>query len=191
MPYANDKRFNAVSVGPLGYGPRIFLQQVWDMMSQNITSTDSPGKKQMELLTNSYQNFIHWTSNIFLTFSISSSLSNGSLSVLYLLFVIVRRARFCSLNILFNSKPHHVIPNSGWDNIKESYMSFLAENWRYLFSLFITPCVREFPLVIVVECELQFINSSIVKPRKLKHETRPIFLSLICKSGIASFNITL
>ena len=108
---------------------------------------------------------ICWTINIFelelnwiefLTFSIS--LNNGSVWALYLLFVIMRRTRFCSLNILFHSKPQHVIPNCRWDKIKESYMSFMAENGRYLFSLFIIPSVREILLAIFAECELQFIN---------------------------------
>ena len=208
------KRVNAVSFGPLGYGPRIFLQQVWDMMSQNIASADSPGRSWFwprvsiwynsllnvnivpkysgsDLFTNLYQDFIYWTSNIFVTFSISSSLNNGSVWALYLLFVIMRRARFCSLNILFHSRPQHVIPNCRWDKIKKSYVSFMAENGRYLFSLFIIPSVREILLAIFEECELQFINSFMVKPRKLKHETRSIFLSLICRSGISSFAITL
>ena len=50
MPQAMWQTFNVVSVGPLGYGPRIFLQQVWDVMSQNIASADSPVRKQMELV---------------------------------------------------------------------------------------------------------------------------------------------
>ena len=144
-----------------------------------------------DLFTNLYQNFIHWTSNISLTFSISSSLNNGSVWALYLLFVIMRRARFCSLNILFHSKPQHVIPNCRWDKIKQFYMSFMAENRRYLFNLFIIPNVREILFAILAECVLQFINSLMVKPRKLKHETRSICLSLIFRSGISSFAITL
>ena len=103
----------------------------------------------------------------------------------------MRRARFCSLNILFHSKPQHVIPNCRWDKIKESYMSFMAENGRYLFNLFIIPNVREILFAILAECVLQFINSLMVEPRKLKHETRSICLSLIFRSGISSFAITL
>ena len=34
----------------------------------------------------------------------------------------------------------------------------MAENGRYLFSLFIIPIVREIMLAILVESELQFIN---------------------------------
>ena len=142
-----------------------------------------PKYSRSDLFTNLYQNFIHWTSNISLTISNSSSLNNGSVWALYLLFVIMRRARFCSLNILCHSKPQHVIPSCRWDKIKESYMSFKAENGRYIFIL-------TFFLTIFAECELQFMNSFIVKPRKLKHETRSIFLSLIIKSGISSFVIT-
>ena len=130
-----------------------------------------------DLFTNLYQNFIHRISNIALTFSISSSLNNGSVWALYLLFVIMRRARFWSSNTIFHSKPQHVIPNFRWDKIKESYMSFLAENGRYLFSLFINPNVREILLAIFAECEVQFVNSFIVKTRKLKHETRSFLLS--------------
>ena len=168
------------------FWPRV---SIWynSLLNVNIV----PKYSGSDLFTNLYQNFIHWTSNIFLTFSISSSLNNGSVWALYLLFVIMRRARFCSLNILFHSKPQHVIPNCRWDKIKESYMSFMAENGRYLFSLFIIPSVREILLAIFAECELQFINSFMVKPRKLKHETRSIILSLICRSGISSFAITL
>ena len=64
-------------------------------------------------------------------------------------------------------------------------MSLMAENGRYLFSLLSIPNVRYILLTIFAECELQFMNSFIVKPRKLKHETRSIFLSLIIKSGIS------
>ena len=39
-----------MNVGRLGYSPRLFMQQVWDMMSENIASADSPGRKQMELV---------------------------------------------------------------------------------------------------------------------------------------------
>ena len=123
------------------------------------------------LFTNLYHNFIHWALNISLTFNISSSLNNGSVWALYLLFVIMQRARFCSLNIVFHSKPQHVIPNYRWDKIKKSYMSFMAENGRYFFSTFIIPNVREILLAIFAEWELQFINLFIVKPRKLKHGT--------------------
>ena len=168
------------------FWPRV---SIWynSLLNVNIV----PKYSGSDLFTNLYQNFIHWTSNISLTFSISSSLNNGSGWALYLLFVIMRRARFCSLNILFHSKPQHVIPNCRWGKIKEPYMSFKAENGRYLFSLFIIPNVREILLAIFAECELQFMNSFIVKPKKLKHGTRSIFLSLIIKSGKSSFAITL
>ena len=86
------------------FWPRV---SIWynSLLSVNIV----PKYPGSDLFTNLYQNFIHWTSNISLTFSISSSLNNGSVWALYLLFVIMRRARFCSLNILFHSKPQHVI----------------------------------------------------------------------------------
>ena len=45
----SDKRFNTVGLGPLGNRPRIFLQKFWDTLPQNITCTDSSGRKQMEL----------------------------------------------------------------------------------------------------------------------------------------------
>ena len=168
------------------FWPRV---SIWYNSLLNVNIVPKyPGR---DLFTNLYQNFIHWTSNISLTFSISSSLNKGSVWALYLLFVIMRRARFCSLNILFHSKPQHVIPNCRWDKIKESYMSFKAENGRYLCNRFIIPNVREILVAIFAECELQFMNSFIVKPRKLKHETRSIFLSLIIKSGISSIAITL
>ena len=75
--------------------------------------------------------------------------------------------------------------------IKESFMSFKADNGRYLFSLLVIPNVREILLAIVAECEIQFMNSFMVKPRKLKHDARSIFLLLIIKSGMSSFAITL
>ena len=140
-----------------------------------------------DLFTNLYQNFIHWTSNILLTFSIPSSLNNGSVCIL---FTICHYAKnpFCSLNILFHSKPQHVKPNCRWDQIEESYMCFMAENGRYLFSLFIILHAREILLAILDECELQFINSLMGNPWKLKHES--IFLSLIFRSGVSSYAIT-
>ena len=67
----------------------------------------------------------------------------------------------------------------------------MAENGRYLFSLVILPNVREILSVILAEWELQIINSLMVKPRKLKHETRSISLSLIFRSWMSSFAITL
>ena len=94
------------------FWPRV---SIWynSLLNVNIV----PKYSGSDLFTNLYQNFIHWTSNIFLTFSISSSLNNRSVWALYLLFVIMRRARFCSLNILFHSKLQHVIPNCRWDKI--------------------------------------------------------------------------
>ena len=81
------------------FWPRV---SIWynSLLNVNIV----PKYSGSDLFTNLYQNFIHWTSNISLTFSISSSLNNGSVWALYLLFVIMRRARFCSLNILFHSR---------------------------------------------------------------------------------------
>ena len=127
---------------------------IWYNILLNVNIV--PKYSGSDLFTNLYQNFIHWTSNISLTFSISSSFNNGSVWALYLLFVM-RRARFYSWNILFHSNPQNVIPNCRWDKIKESYMSFKAENGRYLFSLFIIPNVREILLAIFAECELQFM----------------------------------
>ena len=94
-----------------------------------------------DLFKSLYQNSIRWTLNISLTFSISSSLNNGSVWALCLLFVIMRRARFWSLNIIVHSKPQHVIPSCIWDKIKESYMSYKWK-WKISLSLFIIPNVR-------------------------------------------------
>ena len=80
----------------------------------------------------------------------------------------------------WNTQGRGVSRAERWDKIQESYMRSKAENGRYLFSLFIIPRVGEIPLAIFAECELQFINLFMVKPRKLKHETRSIFLSIIC-----------
>ena len=51
------------------------------------------------------------------------------------------------------------------------------EDISLAYSLF--PMYEKNLLAIFAECELQFSNSFIVKPRKLKHETCSIFLSLI------------
>ena len=83
----------------------------------------------------------------------------------------------CAGSACDERETHHVIPNCCGDKIKESDISFMAENGRYLLSLFIMPSLREILSEIIAECELQFINSLMVKPRKLKHETWSRFLS--------------
>ena len=61
---------------------------------------------------------------------------------------------------------------------------------RYLLILFITPKVRDILLAIFEVCALQFINSFIVSPRKLKVVTLFILDSQIIKSGISFAEIT-
>ena len=136
-------------------------------------------------LTNLYQNFKHWTLNISFTLSNFSSLNKGSVCALYLLSVRIRRARFCSLNILSHSKPQHDIPNCKCERTRESYISFIAENGRYRFNLFITPSVRDILLAILAECERQLRNSLIVNPRKLNSFTFSMIVLFIMSCGIS------
>ena len=95
------------------------------------------------LFTNLYRNFIHWTSNISFTFNRCNCLKSGSVWALYLLFVIIRRARFCNFDMRSLSKPQFVIPHWRCVRISESYINSIAEMGKYHFSLFITPSVRE------------------------------------------------
>ena len=119
------------------------------------------------LFTNLYQNFIHWTSNISFTFNRYNCLKSGSVWALYLLFVIIRRARFCNFDMRSHSKPQFVIPNWRCERISESYINVIAEMGKYSFSLFITPSVREILFAIFWTYEFQFIYSFTVRPRKL------------------------
>ena len=82
------------------FWPRV---SIWynSLLNVNIV----PKYSGRDLFTNLYQNFKQWTSNISPTFCISSSLNNGSVWALYLQFVIMRRARFCSLNIHSTQNP--------------------------------------------------------------------------------------
>ena len=128
--------------------------------------------------------------NISLTFSIFRCLNNGSVWASYLLFVFMWRARFCSLNIL----PQHVMPNCWWNKTKVQYMSSMVQNWRYRFhlaDLFMISNVPDILLAVSAELELEFINSFIPKPGKLKHEIRSICSSFTFKSEISSFSIRL
>ena len=135
------------------------------------------------LFTNLYQNFRHWTSNMSFTFNKFNFLKKGSVSALYLLFVMMRRARFCSFYMRSHSNPQFVIPN--WRcMINESYINFMAEKGKYRFSLFITPKVCDFVFV----CEFQFIYSFTVNPRKLNSVTHSIMVLFIIRRGI-SFSV--
>ena len=86
------------------------------------------------------------------TFSRCNSLKSGSVWALYLLLVIIRRARFCNFDMRSHSKPQFVIPNWRCEKINESYINFIAEMGKYRFSLFITPSVREILLAIFSVC---------------------------------------
>ena len=66
----------------------------------------------------------------------------------------------------------------------ESYISFIAENGRYRFNLFITPSVRDILLAILAECERQLRNSLIVNPRKLNSFTFSMIVLFIMSCGI-------
>ena len=76
------------------------------------------------LFLNLYQKFMNWILKMSEIFNNFNSLNKGSVWELYLQFVMIPTARFCSLKILFHSNPKSVIPNCSWDNIKESYMVF-------------------------------------------------------------------
>ena len=128
--------------------------------------------------------------NMTLTFNISRSFNKGSEWALYLLFIIIRRARFCNLNILSHSKPLHVIPNFKWESTSESYINFKADRGRYLLSRFIMPDVREILIAIFDECELKFMNSFIVSPQKINSVALSITVLFITKRGISCVCIT-
>ena len=116
-------------------------------------------------------------------------LGSGSVWALYLLFVKIRRARFCNFDMRSNSKPQFVIPNWRCERINESYINLFAEKGNYRFSLFITPSLREILLAIFWTCEFQFIYSFTVRPRKLNSVTRSNKVLFITKHGI-SFSVT-
>ena len=69
---------------------------------------------------NSYHNFMHWTSNMYLTLSNFCSFNKRSVSGLYLLRVIFRMARFCNLIILLEfrspSKLFQIVNWKVWVN---------------------------------------------------------------------------
>ena len=183
-------------------------------MSQNVTGTACAGGVYVKLIMTSgsnvmnlmiifkhvteiiwkvfvhkfIPNFIHWTSNISFTFNKYNCLKSGSVWALYLLFVIIRRARFCNFNMRNHSKPQFVIPNWRCERISESYINFIAEMGKYRFSLFITPSVREILFAIFWTCEFQFIYSFTVRPRKLNSVTRSIRVLFIMRHGI-SFSV--
>ena len=117
--------------------------------------------------------------NIPSSFNNFRSLNIGSLWALYLLLVIILRARFCNLNNLLHSKPQHVIPNCKCERMRESYINFMTEIGRYLLSLFITPRVRDILFAIFDVCAFQLMYSFIVIPRKLNVVTLSIFVSQI------------
>ena len=83
---------------------------------------------------------------------------------------MIRRARFCSLNIIpmqwkkQKQKPKkqnnksQVIPNCKWESTSYSYINFIADRSRYLLSQFIMPNVREILFAIFDEWDLQFTN---------------------------------
>ena len=153
----NNKRFNVASVGPLGYIPVKFMQNVWDSMLQNISGADGLGRKQMEfILTMCFElvsliiecthcakifkkwlvyklvaEFHKWTSNMSLTFSNSSFLNRGSVWAMYLLLVIKR-----SSWIPYSNQNLSIL----WQIADES------QGWKY-------------------EYELQFTRSFMVKPK--------------------------
>ena len=110
-------------------------------------------------------------------------LKRGSVCALYLLFVMMRRARFCSFDMSSHSNPQFVIPNWRSERINESYINFMAEKGKYCFSLFITPKVRDILLAIFCVWEFQFIYSFTVNHRKLNSVTRSIMALFIIRRG--------
>ena len=148
-------------------------------------------KKNGKLLfSNLNQNLRHWILKISFIFNIFSSLNIGSVWALNFMFVIIRMARFWILKILFQSNPQQVIPNCRWESIKESYISFIAAIGRYLFSLFITPRVRDILFAIFEEWDFQFMFSFIVSPRKLNWVTLSMTEPFSVRWGISFSAIT-
>ena len=132
--------------------------------------------------------YLKTSSNISFTFIRCNCLKSGSVCALYRLFVIIRRARFCSFDMRCHSKPQFVIPNCRCERMNETYINFMAEMGKYRFSLFITPNVRDILLAIFCVCEFQFINSFTVNPRKLNSVTCSIRVLFIMRRGI-SFSV--
>ena len=132
---------------------------------------------------------MHWTSNISFTINRYNCLKSGSVWALYLLFVIIRRARFCNFDMRSHSKPQFVIPNWRCERISESYINFIAEMGKYRFSLFITPSVRKILFAIFLTCEFQLIYSFTVRPRKLNSVTPSIRVLFIMRHGIMNPSI--
>ena len=112
----------------------------------------------------------------------------GSVCELYLPFVIMRRARFCSFDMRSHSKPQFVIPNWRCERVKESYINSMAERGKCRFRLFITPNVRGNLLAIFWVCDFQSIRPFTVNPRKLNSVTRSIMALFIIRHGI-SFSV--
>ena len=174
----------AVRVGYKWSIPRLQVSVSWFYVNMDLKQWGS------SLLTNLYHNCKHCTSNISLTFNISRSLNNEFVWALYLLFIIIRKARFCNLNILSHSKPQHVILNRKLESISESYINFIADRGRYLLCWFIMPNVRKILFGIFNEWELQFMNSFIVSPKIFNSVTLSFTVLLITKRGIPCVGIT-
>ena len=104
---------------------------------------------------NLYQNLMHWTSNVSQIISISSPSNSGSVG--YCVYYLPLYEGPVSLPWISYSTQNASMPNCRWDIMKESYMSFVADNGRYLYSLFLLPNVREILLAIFVAI-YEFIN---------------------------------
>ena len=133
------------------------------------------------MFINSYQNFMHWTSNIsFICNYKCNFLKRGSVCALYLLFVITRKVRCCSSH----SKPLFLIPNLMCARISESYIHFMTENGKYRFSLSTTPNVCEILLAILYVSSNSYIHSLLYNPKKSNsviHSMKVLFKTVYVK----------
>ena len=75
------------------------------------------------LFTYVHHNFRHCISNMSFSFNKCNCLRSGSVCALCRLFVMIRKARFCSFDMRSHSKPKFVIPNWRCERINESYIN--------------------------------------------------------------------
>ena len=137
------------------------------------------------LFTNLYQNFKYCTSNMSFTFNKFNFLKRGSVCALYLSFVMIRRARFCSFDMRCHWKSQFVILNWTCEWIKESIWWLKRAGIALACSSRLTGVIFYWQSFV---CQFQFIYSFIVDPRKLNSVTRSIMALFIVRLGI-SFSV--
>ena len=113
--------------------------------------------------------------------------NSGSVWELYLLHVMIRTARFCSLSNRPILNPHAKIEYCRCGRIKELYKTQRMCIGRKFFRRHIIPRVRAILFEIFCMCGFQLRCSTIVSPRKLNSLTFFIFSEFIFKVGMILF----